>query len=114
MKLLVTIEIPQEASLADLNDVIEFVNGMGQAELHLSSLKMTVLVEPSDQPSMDLSAALVNHVAQEIETVVAPLSIHARVREAISAGFGFLDRWDEIATEVRSRGWVRPSWEIRA
>jgi hypothetical protein len=119
MRLITTIQIPEEASVADVG-VQEFLTGLGVCKTFLAEMKVIAEFEPLDQPSMDISSAIVNHTVQEIQLALgahmheAKTSTNERVKQAVSAGIGLLDRWDEILTELSSRGWDRPKWEIRA
>lgn len=119
MRLGVTIAIPHEATIDDVNSVVEFLEGLGQVDLcDVRAHKIQASFEPGDQPVMDISAAIVDHTRQAVERALHDTSAGERARSgitlAISAGLGLLDRWDEILTELLSRGWDRPKWEIRA
>ena len=115
MRARAVIEIPAEATLHDVNDVVEFLRGLGYVmDIDLAKLKVVFEFEPrNEEPTGATLVALEAAMGEE------PILKRAPADNAMRRALSMIALWEEVVIEVRSRGWDEPTdvrslkgWEL--
>jgi hypothetical protein len=110
MKMQATIEIPGEATVADVSSVVEFLAGLGEVQkVDLLHLWIRFEFEASDSAPDEMTQGIIDAASVSLPDAIAAsdparLETTAIIRDAL----GLMERWNEIEIELASRGWSVP------